>query len=141
MMLIVFWRNNEARWLVSSGTLLMLLLQKKIKHFIISLEQKWSMSLFLKKKMKWIIISSDKNQAHNYLFLQKNIKCVVISSGKMKCLIISSYKKHSTSLFRMQQIKRLIISAEKNQAHHSFFRKNPAHHSFFRKKKHFFLMN
>ena len=125
------WRNHEpwSQWLVSSFVLLMFFVQGRnpVPHYsfkkvlIFSEKKKWGRQaschsypgiinsptlqqvhhdFFRKKtnsiiisseKIKWILISSEKNQAQHY-FLRKNSSASLFLLNEIKCIIISSEK-------------------------------------------------
>ena len=134
-----FWRNNEA--------LVFFTEEKKNHMFIKVLRQCASLSLL--KKMKCLIISSDQSQAPHYFSRKKadlfwrNKEALDFFTAEKTSLAGSHYyffrKKQVLNYFVQNDMRRLIISLERNQAPHYFFRKkNEAPHYCFR-KKHWFV--
>ena len=85
---------------------------KEVPHYFF--RKKWGTSLFLQKKWS---ASSFLQKKMRHLFLQKKMKFHIISTEKMRHIIISKKKL-------------LIISSEKNEMPHYFFRKKWSASSF-----------
>jgi len=88
-----FWRNSKKNNLAN----VVATIKNKAPHYFFRrnevpgsfIRKKSSASLVFPKKMKCLIISSEKNASSSF---QKSVKCLIISSPKIKCLISFSDK-------------------------------------------------
>ena len=87
-------------------------------------------SLFLQKKI--LIFFWRNNDALDFFSKKDNEALHFFWGNKATRKLFSSAS--LVSVFLMREIKHLIISLEKNEVLHYFFRASPGHHYFFRKK-------
>ena len=141
LLFFVSWHNEVLDFFIAAITLAGLLRAQAsaLHHFFRKI---WSTSLFLQKKMRCLIISSEKCVAPHYffrkkwgasLFLKKKITIFcwrspealrLVTSLILLLMLFLKWKKLSATLFlQKQMMKCLIFSSEKNEVPLYFFRK------------------
>ena len=151
LLFFVSWHNEVLDFFIAAVTLAGLLRAQAsaLHHFFRKI---WSTSLFLQKKMRCLIISSEKCVAPHYffrkkwgasLFLKKKIIMLcwrstealrLVTSLILLLMLFLKWKKLSATLFLQKQMKCLIFSSEKMRCLFISLEKHVVRRCLFRKK-------